>query len=196
MFSSGAPKTTSSPIGNFPELWAYMDAIKGGNYSSANAGVEENKNAITLKNNEIGRQKRMAELKSIIESQDPSKYQKKPKDDGGWDYFDGTGKPISYIDFAKAKGINYTDALNGSTNPRDVQFQSDYDSFKKMLSDKKYFEKIQKENPQLASRTPQQFVDAFKKVYPEYYETDNRLVPAIKRIGSGVSGAIGNWLGY
>lgn len=79
---------------------------------------------------EAARQAKLQQLQDMI---DPSKYQRKRKADGGFAFFDPSGKEIDINTFAQRTGIRRVDAIKDSENPLDLQFMSDYDNMESIM---------------------------------------------------------------
>ena len=75
---------------------------------------------------------RKQQLQELQDKMDPSKYQRLRKDDGGYAFFDPTGKEIDIDTYAKRTGIRRVDVLKDSENPIDQQFIYDYDQMNKL----------------------------------------------------------------
>lgn len=67
-----------------------------------------------------------ARINEIKDQMDPSKYQRVRKADGGFDFFDPSGKPINVETYARRTGQRRVDVLSDSENPLDLQFVDDY----------------------------------------------------------------------
>lgn len=57
---------------------------------------------------------------------DPANYTRQVSQDGGYNFYDASGKPITATDYSRATGKSMSDILSGSANPNDQQFTSDY----------------------------------------------------------------------
>jgi len=76
---------------------------------------------------------RQAEARRLQDRMDPSKYRMQRKDDGGFDFFDPEGNPISVQEFAKVTGRTAAEVLAKSENPFDIQFINDYASTRNLI---------------------------------------------------------------
>lgn len=162
----GAP---TSPLGSFPELqglynvdFAHQAVAPAAKASAYNTGVTvDNQKAAEAeaKANEIDRLK--AKAQAIQDASDPSKYQVQQKDDGGFAFFDPSGREISAWDYSRATGQKPDAVLEQSQNPIDIGFRQDY----KQLND--YINaKIQSKNdPDGAGQTAKQIEEIVKKNY-------------------------------
>lgn len=70
--------------------------------------------------------RRQLALQKAKDQIDPSKYQRIRKNDGGFAFYDPSGKEIDIDTFAKATGNRRTDVLKDSENPLDQQFIGDF----------------------------------------------------------------------
>lgn len=68
---------------------------------------------------------RANEIKDLL---DPGKYDRRRKDDGGFAFFDPTGKEIDIDTYAKRTGMRRAEILADSENPVDLQFIDDYNT--------------------------------------------------------------------
>lgn len=106
---------------------------------------------------------------------DPKNYQKIPKADGGFAFFDPSGKEISAHDYALVTGQPVSKVLADSENPIDMAFTNDYNNLQKYMQawqngDKKTIDSIQKQSPALAKITnPQDLIKRFYQAYPTVY---------------------------
>lgn len=69
-------------------------------------------------------------------AQDPSKYQRIQKSDGGYQFLDGAGNEISAAQYASALGVSPDKVVSDSQNPIDIAFQQDYNQLQKYFTDK------------------------------------------------------------
>lgn len=79
---------------------------------------------------EVARQAKLRELQDAL---DPSKYRRERKADGGFAFFDPSGKEIDINTFAQRTGIRRVDAIKDSENPLDLQFMSDYNNMETIM---------------------------------------------------------------
>lgn len=116
-----------------------------------------------------------AAAQAAKDAQDPSKFQRIPKSDGGYAFYDPTGKEISAQDYALATSQGLDKVLANSQNPIDINFQNDYNNLKTYLTawqnnDKKTIDAIQKASPALAKiKNPQQLINQFMTAYPTIF---------------------------
>jgi len=91
----------------------------------------------------IARQRQVSDLKEKMAQMKEAgygDYNKTKNEIGGWNYFDQEGNPISAWDFSKGKGVSVSEALSGSDDPNDQQFNDDYKKINQILamSDKEF----------------------------------------------------------
>lgn len=75
------------------------------------------------------------QLQRLQDMQDPNKYQKIRKSDGGFEFLDPMGKPISVSQYAQVTGLTRAAALKDSENPLDQQFVNDYNNLQNLTDD-------------------------------------------------------------
>lgn len=97
------------------------------------AGVGQFAGAVADRQEQEREAARQAEIRRLSNKMDPSKYRQVRKDDGGFDFFDPEGNPISVKDFAKFTGRSVADVLAKSENPFDIQFLNDYSSTRNLV---------------------------------------------------------------
>lgn len=100
-------------------------AAFGGN-ANAVADVNERRaqNEARIAEINADTQQKLAAMEAAKDS--PENFRREPAEDGGWNFFDGRGNPISARDYAKATGKQITQVLDGSNNPKDVKFKEEY----------------------------------------------------------------------
>ena len=99
-------------------------------YKAAEAGIVDNAQ-VTQSNARAGASAKKKEIedkiKALEDKFDPAKYAKVVNiEDGGFDFFDGAGDPISAIEYAKALGRSPLDVLKDSGRNSDTEFAYDY----------------------------------------------------------------------
>ena len=68
-------------------------------------------------------------IKELRDRTDPKNFKKVVNiDDGGFDFFDGSGNPISPFEYAQATGASPLDVLKDSTRGSDIALRDDYDA--------------------------------------------------------------------
>lgn len=145
--------STNSPIGNYPEIQALYAPQFAQSAAAPAARAAGNYDDITERNRlaaeEDARQNHLADLKAKLaaaqDQQDPSKYQRVAREDGGYGFYDPTGKEISAFEYSRITGKKPDEVLKGSLNPIDHSFQEDYKQFNQYFKDK------QQSNPKSAN---------------------------------------------
>lgn len=122
----------TSPLGNFPELAKLYSSSFQLPLSNAATAVQSNNTALTVKNQQ---DQQAAAQKQQQDMLDPSKYQRIPAQDGGWNFIAPNGQSISAYDYARVTGKSLTDVLANSSNPIDSGFTQDYNNLQKLLND-------------------------------------------------------------
>lgn len=83
-------------------------------------------------------QQKAAELKDkaqqLKDMQDPNKFQKVRKDDGGFDFYDPLGNKIGIQQFSQVTGKSPKDVLKDSENSLDVQYLQDYKTMQEIAN--------------------------------------------------------------
>jgi len=105
-------QTPASPLGSFPELAAMYRSSFQLPLSTAQTGSQIQADQTTVANQKA--------------AQSASNYQVVKRPDGGFGFYDPSGKEISAADYATATGKNLTDVLKNSDNPIDKRFVQDY----------------------------------------------------------------------
>lgn len=206
-------QTPTSPLGDFPELAALSRSSFQLPGASAAAGAAGNVAQIGEANRRqaesIARRKKIDEItqkiQDIKDSTDPNKYQKAPKADGGFDFFDPKGNPISVAEYAKVTGKPVASILKDSQNFKDIQFIQDFDELQELVDatanglTPEEKEKIEKKHPGIVGKiknlTPDELIKQFRSYYPNVYNpaaTSSQVTdttrPAGEEIYSGQGG--------
>ena len=120
------------------------------------------------------------EIKKIKEQQDdikdPSKYKIERKADGGFAFYGPDGKEVGIDNYTKNTGVRAVDILKDSENPIDMQYLDEYDNLRGLIQavndgDDTFVAAFQQKNPDLAGRTPDDYMKAFTARYPHIYGT-------------------------
>ena len=161
---------------------------------------------------EIARAQETAELEDKIDAlTNPDRWEAIPIQGGGYDFRDGTGEPVTPVEYARATNQRVTDIIGDSQDPLDQEFLRDYE-FVKDLGDvfargnREDYEQMKEKYPEMweRSQTPEDYdtyddlLYDFKREYPEYFGSD---IDAGIGTGSPVgpedvqgSGGLGNFL--
>lgn len=125
-----------------------------------------------------------AEAAKIEDKLDPSKARMVPKDDGGYDFYDGSGEKINVFRFSRLTGARPDEILKDSYNPRDQQFVQDYSTLRQFTSawangDNETLSKMRAADPDTFNRlvteyqSPSEVIAAFRGQYAEYFSDAN-----------------------
>lgn len=117
---------------------------------------------------------RQAELQDKL---DPSKYKQVRKEDGGFAFYDPTGKEIDIADYASVTGLRRVDILKDSENPIDQQYMQDYSTINDITQalwtgDKETVDGLKGQYPQLFTQgmTPEMLSKQLMDWYPHMYK--------------------------
>lgn len=193
----------TSPLGSFPELAKlYGSSFQlplsnaGTKATSANADVAVNNQKVDLQN-------KAAQLQAMS---DASKYQQVKAQDGGFQFFDPLGNPISAYQYANATNKSPSEVLKNSENPIDKSYQQDANQLQSYINDKI----ASKSDPTAADKASaieaqvkQQYginlgamkiedvINTFKAAYPTVYGGTNTgvssgqtLIPSASAVGA------------
>lgn len=190
----GSPNETGANSGQMANLQnlaqlKFQDAAGGaaqapfGGNASNVADVNEKRAANEARISAINADTQEKLRQADATKDDPKNFQRTPSEDGGWNYFDGRGNPISVNDYAKARGERITDALKDSQNPQDTEFLHEYDQTKKLgqvmsSGSQADLDKLYKDNPDLKDRVDKlgvktfaDYVGLFQKAYPSKFQS-------------------------
>lgn len=171
-------QTPGSPLGSFPELsQLYQSSFQ---LPQSSGGVS----ALAGQAQESVRQQ---------EAKQKAKPQRVKKADGGFEFYDSSGKPITAEEYASATGKRAIEVLADSENPIDIGYLEDYNNLQEYMQAKlnsktnsklrtkaENIEKQVKEafGKDIASMNPQQLIEQFKRAYPTIYGRKNAGVGA------------------
>lgn len=162
----------ASPIGSYPEIAkAYASSFEAGDRGLRVAGDKYN-TGVTVANQRDAASSKLSMLKDM---KDPNKYKKVRKEDGGFDFFDPTGKQVDIATYSRNTGIRPSDVLGDSENPIDIQYLRDKDNLQKYIQayydkDEETINDYKKNEPRLANiKTPDELIKLFKQSYQRYY---------------------------
>lgn len=83
-------------------------------------------------NLQANRLQALANISNQLAAASPSNFSKKASPDGGYNFFDGSGKPISLSQYIQATGNDPATVLKGSTNPGDINYVNDHTVLEKV----------------------------------------------------------------
>jgi len=117
----------TSPLGDFPELAKFYapdfasakvtGAVQSTHYNDAAQAANAQADKVAAIKQRI---------QQIQDLSDPSKYQRVPKQDGGYTFLDPTGKEVSAYEYSRVVGKSPADVVADSQNPVDQGFTQDY----------------------------------------------------------------------
>lgn len=175
--NSGTPQGISDPT--VAKLFSGSFEANRGNAAGGALGVANSLQAAEEKRAaEAARAAQMdANKKKIAELQamnDPKNYLKVPKDDGGFDFKDPMGKPITAWQYAKVTGEDPDKVLKGSNNSRDLQMIEDWTNMKKLgqavaAGDSEFVNQVYSQHPELKGTTYQDLLRKFRDSYPTFF---------------------------
>lgn len=129
----------ASPIpGDFSVLSNFNKSSFQAPYYRSGASQVTTQNAVNDANSQAGAvQKAQAindRLKEIQRLQDPKNYKIVSKQDGGFDYQDPAGKPITLAQYSAVTGKDPASVLKDSTNSLDIQYVNDFNNLQKLIN--------------------------------------------------------------
>lgn len=169
----------ASPLGSFPEL----DKLYQSSFQLAQSTPATNARVNLA-------QQTLTDQKAAT---DKVKYQRVKKADGGYAFFDPSGKEVSAYDYANAVGAKPSEVLADSENPIDIGYQEDYNNLQDYMQAKlnaktnstlaakakSIEDQVKKAHGvDLSGMNPQQLIDSFKSAYPTVYGRSNTGVQA------------------
>jgi hypothetical protein len=176
-----APPTTNPALASlFGSTFQLAQSNRGAQGLGAAASIQAQADAQAQ---EAARGNKAAILKDKIQAikdqNDPSKYQKVKKDDGGFDFYDPTGNKIDIHQYAQVTGKAIPAVLKDSENNLDLQFQQDYKTMQDIADayangDKSYLEKLATDSgdPEFfKGKTAADVMKLFRNGYPNIYNT-------------------------
>lgn len=112
------------------------------------------------KRRQAEQQRRIQELQ---DQTDPAKFKQLRKDDGGFAFYDPSGKEIDINTYAQRTGQRRTDVLQDSENPIDQQYIDDYVQMNDLN--------------QAVWRGDAAAIDEYKMLYPDLFKGDKSPTP-------------------
>ena len=193
--------TQQGPTSSVPELSKYfaadsrkglMDSASSGGTAAIQQRADDEKRAA-----EAARQ---AKIKALEDQMDPNKYKQVKSKDGGYDFFDPSGKAIDISTYAQRTGQDRASVLKDSDNPIDREFVNDYGNMNDLMQavhngDQSTVDSFKTQNPQLGSAKPDDLMKQLINKYPHmfgggtYKQTyDNRNARVFGNNGMGAAG--------
>lgn len=189
--SSGTPATA------YPELQKYYDI----NFQLplSNSGVKALAGETKVRNDQadFDTAQQVQRLKDQAEGKG---FTRKPREDGGFGFYDSVGNEISAYQYARATGKTAYEVLNDSDNPIDQQYARDYANLQDFMDaalsgDKETLNAFYKENPSLKGASPSDVLKKFKAAYPTVYglkQAGQRLgqtfIPSLSQVKAQMDG--------
>lgn len=117
---------------------------------------------------------RDAKMREISDKLDPSKYRRERKADGGFAFYDPSGKEIGIDKYAQITGLRLADILKDSENPIDQEFVNDWSNMNTLAQamyngDQETVNAFVQQNPELKNIKPEQLMFELIKKYPHLY---------------------------
>lgn len=146
---------------------------------------------------------RRAQIQKLQDKLDPSKYQMRRKQDGGFDFLDPEGNFIDINRYAQVTGQRPSDILKYSDNPFDQQYINDYNNTKGVIEaiqmgDTDTLQALLKDNQNIdPNMKPEDLMKELIRRYPHIYgagrygdSLKNNGTPIFKyNLGMGMGGA-------
>lgn len=177
-----APQEQASFASAMPNINAYFEPMFAARQQGQQANIVGGLAAQQAEDEEKARRaaaaRKEAELKAAIKAKtaeiDPENFKKVQKDDGGYDFFDGAGKPITAWQYAQARQEDLGKVLAGSRNEADMQFVNDWNNMQTFLQanaegDKETLDAIYKEQPELKGMKYEQLLKEFRGSYANIF---------------------------
>lgn len=154
---------------NFAKASFIAPIVKQGIGGGANVATEAGNEA-----DAADKAARDAQIQKLQDQSDPSKYTMQRKADGGFAFYDPSGKEIDINTYAKITGQRRADILKDSENPVDQQYINDYNNMSDLTNaiynnDTDTIKAFQQQNPSTKGKTPQQLVQLLISKYPHMY---------------------------
>lgn len=128
--SSAAPTTLPQTMPELNNLFNVQQASTLGRINTGaaigQANIQANNaNNLDYYNFQNQRMQALVALNNYQQQQNPANYQRTQSQDGGYNFTDGTGKPITAWKYAQSTGQDVAAVLKGSKNPTDQQYIQD-----------------------------------------------------------------------
>ena len=169
--------TPGATLGGYPDIAQYYAPEIAAANSNAQVNAQGYNDAAQVANAEAARTAALqAKAQAAADLADPSKYQRLPKEDGGYSFLDPAGKEISAYDYSRITGNSLETVLAGSLNPVDVGFQQDFSNLQDFMNaisggDKKKVKKYTGATPELLNyeKDIPGLIEKFKRAYPTVF---------------------------
>lgn len=160
---SGAQQ--AAPSSYLPDI---ANSMRGSFNAAAVSRAGKAQGAVASQMAEDEEKRRQAALKAAQDRIDPSKYQRIRKNDGGFAFYDPSGKEIDIDTFSKATGSRRADILKDSDNPLDQQFLDDYTTMNEIN--------------QAIWRNDSATIQEYQSVFPELFKNGNPTPEQVNRL--------------
>jgi len=177
----------ASPVLNSPEISNFYASSQNLVGSAPLTSSLINESAQKVNRDEEARSNEAEKLKGQLTG---SGYQRTTSANGGYNFFDAQGNPISAFQYARAKGVSLADALQGSADAGDQKIQNEYSSLldvtelvnmspsdRQSIADEStgetyqdYLNSYYEQNPGLNKLTAQQLVNRFMNKYSHMFK--------------------------
>jgi hypothetical protein len=194
-----------SPIIDYPELAAmYGHRSKEQAYGLVGKAIGQSTSDLAAYQREqeaAAKSKKAAELKAKLQELENRKPERILNEAGGYSFFDVDGKPISAFEYAQMMGKSLPSVLEGSLDPRDMEFQSDYGAIRDIYDainkgDKTRIDKYLYDNPQLKGKVPDELMQSLAEVYPEIFTPleKSKEISTFEKQMYGVGAVLPDWM--
>lgn len=159
----------SNPIVNDFARSAFTD-----NLTSATNGIGGLASEAAAQEKAAADAARRAQIEKLQAMNDPSKYQKVRKQDGGFDFLDPDGNKIDITRYAQVTGQRASSILSDSDNPFDQQYVNDYSNTKNLIDainngDTDTINGFKANNASIGAMKPEDLMRELIRKYPHIY---------------------------
>lgn len=173
-----APTTDPALASLFGSTFQLAQSNRGAQGIGAAAGVQAQTDE---RAQQAAAQQKAQELKDqaqkLKDLQDPNKFQKVRKEDGGFDFYDPLGNKIGIQQFSQVTGKGPKDILKDSENNLDLQYLQDYKTVNDVVNayangDKQFLIKLAKDSgdPEFFNdKKGIDIINMFRQSYPHVY---------------------------
>lgn len=183
--TTALPAMTPAFQNYFNSMSGFTDHAVGANKALAQSSVA----GVNAANGANDRLKAIStRLDEIQKLQDPKNYTFKPSPDGGLNFFDPLGKPITIGQYVKVTGDDPASILKNSNSSQDLQYVHDYNQLQDLVNSslqgktayEKQLQTLEEQYPgikdSLKGIPTQQLIQAFQGHYPNVYGTTQSSV--------------------
>lgn len=191
--------TPTSPLGDFPELRQANNVNFAGPATVGQPQANAAQAAVGYNNSLNDHASALSDkLKLLTDAANGKNYQQLPKADGGFDFKDPLGNPLTVSQYAKATGSDPVSLLKSSQNSLDRQFVNDFQNTQTIANalinnDKATIDKLAIQlygnQDKLDDKNKQ------KKIDKDNQDVANRFWESLKKMGNG-DALIRNFVNY